>query len=402
MNKEALQQLRERAVAILLSCASPLGFLASARADGYPQVWARDSMMVALAVLATGHPRLQAVAKRSIVTLAQHQDDLGWIPTNVQLRTRRPDRTTPGAVDSNSWWIIGLGTYVRLMKDRVLKKRLWGNVERALAWLHYQDQNRDGLLELQEAADWEDLLAIRGTGLTVNVLYAQALKTAAALAPSEKRRKALQALFENTRRRINRQLWITPSSQRVRRDINLDIPQWRGAHLVAHQQEFSPPYYLPYYTMWQCGQWFDSLGNLLAIVTGVASRRRARTLLRFMAHHNLARPFPTKAIYPPLRPRESDWREYYRKYRLNLPHCYHNGGIWPMIGGWHVLALAKIGERRAASRLFLRLAAANRATDFNEWLHGKTGKPSGMKEQAWSAGMFLLADHVLKTGHTVF
>lgn len=402
MSKKALQQLRERAVAILLSCVSPLGFLASARADGYPQVWARDSMMVALAALATRHPLLEAAVRRSIATLAQHQDDLGWIPTNVQLRTRRPDRTTPGAVDSNSWWIIGLGAYVRSTGDRAFKKRFWENGERALSWLHYQDQNRDGLLELQEAADWEDLLAIRGTGLTVNILYAQAMKTAAELAPSEKRRTALRELFEDTRRRINRQLWIAPSPKRVRRDINLDIPQWCGAHLVAHQQGFSPPHYLPYYTMWQCGRWFDSLGNLLAIVTGVASRSRAHAILRFMAQRKLARPFPTKAIFPPLHPGENDWREYYRKHRLNLPHRYHNGGIWPMIGGWHVLALAKTGERRAASRLFLRLAAANHATDFNEWLHGKTGKASGMKEQAWSAAMFLLADHVLRTNRAVF
>jgi hypothetical protein len=62
-----------------------------------------------------------------------------------------------------------------------------------------------------------------------------------------------------------------------------------------------------------------------------------------MEQVGMAEPYPTKAIYPPIYPSEHEWREYYRSRNLNLPHQYHNGGIWPMIGGFHVAALVAHG-----------------------------------------------------------
>ena len=118
-----------------------------------------------------------------------------------------------------------------------------------------------------------------------------------------------------------------------------------------------------------------------------------------------ARPQPSKAIYPPIYPGNSEWREYYRSRNLNLPHQYHNGGIWPFIGGFHVAALVKVGWRQEAHNLLGDLAEANRAGareewEFNEWLHGETGHPMGYPFQAWSAGMYVYAYHAVKTGTT--
>ena len=44
-----------------------------------------------------------------------------------------------------------------------------------------------------------------------------------------------------------------------------------------------------------------------------------------------------------------------------------------------------------------RLALLNGINDweFNEWFHGKTGKPMGMPGQSWNAAAFLLAFHIL-------
>jgi len=156
------------------------------------------------------------------------------------------------------------------------------------------------------------------------------------------------------------------------------------------------PFYFPYHTFWRFGRWCDALGNLLAILCGVASVSQARTILDYMARSGMARPYPTKAIHPPITPQDDDWRGYYRKYRLNLPYQYHNGGIWPFIGGFHAAALVKAGRLREAEAMLQKLAEANTKGkegewEFNEWLHGKTGKPMGMAKQAWSAGMFLYA-----------
>jgi hypothetical protein len=105
----------------------------------------------------------------------------------------------------------------------------------------------------------------------------------------------------------------------------------------------SRPFYLPWVAFREYGDWCDSLGNCLAILTGVADGHRTEHILRYMHQVGMAEPYPTKAIYPPIYPNEANWREYYRSRNLNLPHQYHNGGIWPMIGGLHVAALVRHG-----------------------------------------------------------
>jgi hypothetical protein len=88
---------------------------------------------------------------------------------------------------------------------------------------------------------------------------------------------------------------------------------------------------------------------------------------------------------------------------LNLPHQYHNGGIWPLIGGFHVAALVQRGWQAEAAHLLLGLAEENRQGldtpwEFNEWMHGQSGHPMGYPEQAWSASGFLYAEAALRTG----
>ncbi|MCB0148331.1 MAG: glycogen debranching protein, partial [Caldilineaceae bacterium] len=81
----------------------------------------------------------------------------------------------------------------------------------------------------------------------------------------------------------------------------------------------------------------------------------------------------------------------------------HNGGIWPMVGGFHVAALVRHGWQHHAEQMLASLAEANRQGTthdwaFNEWLHGTSGHPMGYEQQAWSAAMFLYAEHAVRTG----
>jgi hypothetical protein len=167
----------------------------------------------------------------------------------------------------------------------------------------------------------------------------------------------------------------------------------------------SRPFYLPYVAFREYGDYCDTLGNLLAVLCGLADEHRADHILRYLYQVGAAQPFPTKAIYPPIQPGNPDWREYYRSRNLNLPHQYHNGGIWPFIGGFHIAALVKVGWMQEAQNLLGDLAQANRAGvreewEFNEWLHGQTGHPMGYSYQAWSAGMYVYAYHAVTTGET--
>src|SRR5690606_16001337 len=94
-------------------------------------------------------------------------------------------------------------------------------------------------------------------------------------------------------------------------------------------------------------------------------------------------------------------RNYYTVNLLNLPHHYHNGGIWPFIGAQWVRFIARIGLRDTALGELVRVARANEKGihhewEFNEWVHGVTGKPMGKVFQAWSCSEFILACHELK------
>jgi glycogen debranching enzyme len=122
-----------------------------------------------------------------------------------------------------------------------------------------------------------------------------------------------------------------------------------------------------------------------------------------MLQVGMAEPYPTKAIHPPIYPGEPHWREYYRSRTLNLPHQYHNGGIWPMIGGFHVAALIRRKQYTEAEQTLFALAKANQQGiaeewEYNEWLHGESGHPMGFGKQAWSAAMFLFAEHAVQSG----
>ena len=148
---------------------------------------------------------------------------------------------------------------------------------------------------------------------------------------------------------------------------------------------------------------FDTLGNLLAILFGVADRRKADLILDYIHGCGLNEPFPVRALYPVIHPGDNDWRDYFRVRNLNQPHHYHNGGAWPFIGGFYVAALVQAGRLEEARTQLAKLAAMNQQGnneewEFNEWFHGHSGRPMGFAGQSWSAAMYLFAQNAVEQG----
>jgi glycogen debranching enzyme len=85
------------------------------------------------------------------------------------------------------------------------------------------------------------------------------------------------------------------------------------------------------------------------------------------------------------------------RHRQNYQWQYHNGGIWPMVGGFWIIALVAAGRLPQARRELAKMAnaCALRKWAFTEWLHGKTLAPRGMRGQSWNAAAFLMAEAVL-------
>ena len=412
MDEERLvQEARERALAVVGRCVTSQGFRASGAAAGYPQIWARDSIITSLGALASGDAQLHAAARASLDVLGQFQSHLGLIPLNVNPDNGYISTENAGALDANLWFILGHWLHYLITKDSAFLMKHWQEIDRALLWLEYQDMNECGLLEVPEAGNWMDLISIRYNTLYDNVLYYAAVlawEQMRAIVGAEGHRPFVGSA--DIHERLNLLLWVDRCwvaghfAEHLERLKSIRLEWFMLYHNIGTIS--SRPYYLPWVAFREYGMWCDSLGNCMAILTGVADGHRSEHILRFMYQVGLAEPYPTKAIYPPVYPGEKDWREYYRSRNLNLPHQYHNGGIWPMIGGFHVAALVSHGWHDEAVRLLHALAkslyqSADRGNwGFNEWLHGESGHPMGFDDQAWSAAMFLYADHCVQTGAT--
>jgi len=397
---ELIETALEQAQEVLRRECSPLGLMASP--EGYPHVWARDSVITSLGVIST--PGQEACLRTSLQTLAGQQSELGAIPNNVSVATGRLDHTNAGSVDSNLWYIVGHYVNHRMTDDIDFLRAHWPSLEQALLWLRYQDSNGCGLLEVHEAADWADLLANRFNILYDNVLWYAALRATAAMADTLEKDGAHYAeMASDVRHKLRIVLWVGPESADEWGPTCPGHTEWQHTLSQVDPVLVKRPFFLPYVAFRDYGDYCDVFGNLLAVLFGVANPAQERRILDYLYQVGIAEPYPVRVLHPVIHPGNKDWREYYRNNNLNLPDQYHNGGIWPFVGGFYVAVLVKTGRREEAQRQLERLAEVNRLGvneewEFNEWCHGRTGRPMGYPHQAWSAGMYVYAHHCVADG----
>ena len=390
----------ERAHAILNTECSPIGLMASP--EGYPHVWARDSVITSLgAILLPDHKNCLST---SLATLAGQQSELGAIPNNVSVATGRLDHTNAGSVDSNLWYILGHYIQYRAFGDVDFLRQYWPSLERALLWLRYQDSNGCGLLEVHEAADWADLLANRFNILYDNALWYAALRAMGVLAQTlDVDDSHYDEMARDVRHKMRIVLWVGPEASG---EWGPDCPghtEWKHTLSQVDPVLVKRPFFLPYVAFRDYGDYCDVFGNLLTILFDIANPAQEKRILDYLHQVGIDEPYPVRVLHPIIHPGNKDWREYYRNNNLNLPEQYHNGGIWPFVGGFYVAALVKAGRQQQAAQVLEKLAQVNRQGteeewEFNEWCHGRTGQPMGYPHQAWSAGMYIFAHRCVRDG----
>ena len=350
-------------------------------------------MIAALGAHTVPDEQIQTALQASLCLLKDHRSSTGAIPNNVDCSTRRANFRA--YADGGLWWVIG---------STILEPDPH-TIREILRWYDYQDVDQTGLLSMQESSDWQDLFCTRGQGLYLNCLYVLALRTAARLFGPEEGECYLRKA-DATAERVNALFWYrgdgnllphiahTYSTQGVAQLDSLGRRRWQPEKRYLKEEQ----YYLPYLAFRDVGEWFDSLGNLLAILAGVADAQQAGIILDLISRHALDA-CPLRSLTPAVQAGDRDWRDYYGA--LNNPYHYHNGGVWPFIGGFYVAALTRMGRHEAAAKALQDLAELNRRGQFNEWHHGETGEPMGVHDQAWSAGMYLFACECVRRGRVI-
>lgn len=364
-----VDKARVEAEKVLEKCITKSGLYASGTSEGYTSVWARDSMITLLGGSLAGE-KFKKVFEDTLLNLITNQSELGQIPnaTGLYDKLRRSD-VTYNTIDSTLWFLIGMCLYSKNYNQPKFFENYKKEIDRALLWVKYRDMSEDLLPEQLPTTDWQDAFPHKyGHVINSLALYYQSLRL----------------------------LGEDKTASRIKKIIN-------GESEFPHLSLFDKKkgYYLPWIWKDHDGDreqedWFDSLGNLLAIVGGLADQSQAEQIISYIESNKIDLPYPIKCIYPPIEKESPLWKSYFEKCDARDPYHYLNAGIWPFIGGFYVASLVKIGQYNKAQFHLERLAAANyrgRKIDweFNEWLDGERGEPKGGIYQAWSAGAYIFA-----------
>ena len=398
MNTNIKEEMFEKAVSILKSNSSESGLKAAATV--YNQIWSRDSFITFLGANMLEDPVLLEAAKNSLITLGKAASPLGMIPVNFDLDRNIPRFFHAGAVDACSWYIIGLANLFSTTQDKGLFGKPLDHAIDAYKWLRYQDTNNAVLIDSMPGSDWMDSSVKRqGKVLYNNILFALSTKCINNLCKMSGRTldSKYRLDYDSLVKKFN--AIFAPSEEKVKSG------DWPNLHDFDRDFFSNPPkgkllYHPQFITMNYVDMHFDSLSNSMAVLFGLSSPEMSKSIISYIKENRVAMPYPIKVMYPNYHADDPFFDKEYTKgkpdYWRNDEYCYHNGGIWPFVGGFYVLALKKLGDPDFEREL-ARLANANalRRNDselgFNEWLHGQTGKPLGQDGQSWSAGMYIAA-----------
>jgi glycogen debranching enzyme len=385
-----------RAVELLKKNSTPAGILAAtatprAEQRGYTAIFGRDAAICALGMAVSGDRALERAAAVGLETLARHQAPNGQIPKFVAPDTREADFWYLGCIDATLWWLISLALLDEHRGERSRRRGLLRRYRRqvalALQWLGAQEHQRFYLLQQNEASDWADIMPRSGFVLYTNALWYR-VKRLFDLPHAAATRASFNGLFY-------------PFSAGFSAGLSAGITEYRRARLLneyTRKQARHRDLYLSFVNFSFFGDEGDVFGNVLATLCGALSGRDARRTLDALLAYAVHDPYPVRAVVRPIRKQSALWRPYMARHRQNSAWQYHNGGVWPMAGGFWVAALARCGRKREARGELVKLARACALDDwaFAEWLHGRTSAPRGMVGQSWNAAAFLLAEHVAR------
>ncbi|MEZ6071181.1 MAG: glycoside hydrolase 100 family protein [Pirellulales bacterium] len=401
-----LQTAYHKAVDALKKNLTPKGFSACSLDDNqvygtdanYRAVWARDGCKCIIWTLDLDDAEIRQCQADTLRTLLSHQAPSGQIPSNVMIDDDQPEYAGVGgitSIDSALWLLLAVWHYAETTDDWSIVEEFSHQLQRTMDWLSAHDSNNCGLLEIPEAGDWTDLFARSYHILYDEVLWHRCLVCYANILDHlEDNEKAsdYRNWADHVRRVVLRSFW--PSTNHQHTDT---MPSFSDVQFALGDARYLVAEISPFSFSWRC----DVYGNLLAYLTGMIDKERAMMTFRFMWGVGVNDPGPVKCLYPPVQAGDHEWRGYFTVNLLNLPNHYHNGGIWPFIGGLWVRYIHKLGMVDIARRELVNLArlcamGTAHEWEFNEWHHGVTGRPMGKAYQAWSAASFIRACHALQ------
>lgn len=383
-----MTQMEDKALQTIQDAISSHGILASSMdVDNYLRVWSRDSVMAGLVGLEYQDEDIILAFQQSVLTLANHQNIKGIIPSNVAIGKHQEAKvsygTLVGRTDATTWWVIG--TIILLTSRKAFRKKycdfLVPKILNALEVLHIWEYNDRGLIYSPLGGNWADEYVTSGYTLYDNVLYLWALELSAQYFNDAKLVEKSQKL---------RQLIINNF------DNQIDGQDAEYYHPIAVEKRKSnlKPYFSASLSSNGYDQRWDMAGNAIALYLGLFSN--ILPLVQFLGEIRLQYSSGLIPVfYPIIEPQDIEWKLLEENYSFkfkNQPFQFHNGGFWPIFGGWLCRGLKKYRHEDLAEDILSSYSKflIDEDCKFYEYHDVRTGEGKGTQKLCFSAAGFLL------------
>jgi hypothetical protein len=345
------------------------------------------------------------------------------------------------SVDATLWWPILAYIYVQWTQDRAWASQpsVQLGLQKFLDLILHPTFRDAPTLYVPDGAFMIDRpLDVWGTPLEIQVLLYGALKSSAALIACDLEKSGYfshkseqlytffqQQQIEKLESSINwllqlrsyllKHYWINSNSvqtlrrrpteqygDRILNEYNIQtetVPNWlqdwlgdRGGYLIGNIRTGRPDFR------------FFSLGNCLGAIFDVISPAQQRSFFHLILRNKteLFSEMPLRICHPPIE--DINWQSQTGYDRKNLPWSYHNGGHWPCLFWFLVIAmLRQKPEMEEVDRLlkkyykvFLKRLPRQK---WAEYFDGPTGLWVGQQArsyQTWTIVGFLLVHHFLR------
>lgn len=423
---------------IMYYCGRPVGTVAACdpttKALNYDQCFVRDFVPAALAFLIDG--KAEIVRNFLVETLAlqsrEKQMDCfkpgqGLMPASFKVKSKEGEecltadfgeqaigRVTP--VDSCLWWMILLRAYVKATGDIVLAHQ--AEFQRGIHLilelsLVARFDMYPTLLVPDGAFMIDRRLGVYGYPLEIQALFYAALRAARELLlPGDSGDTYIQAVDNRLGHliyHIREYYWLD-----LKR-LN-EIYRYKGEEFgsaAINKFNIYSASISEWLTEWlaDTGGYlagnlgpgrldfrFFTLGNLMAIVTSLASVEQSQAIMDLIEQRwqDLVGHMPLKICFPALEGRA--WRIQTGSDPKNVPWSYHNGGNWPVLIWLLALAAQKTGRADLAHRALEITEKRLGEAQWPEYYDGKNGRLIGKEAriyQTWTIAGFLVAKELM-------
>ncbi|MGG6268430.1 glycoside hydrolase 100 family protein [Leptolyngbya sp. AN03gr2] len=319
--------------------------------------------------------------------------------------------------DSGLWWIILLRAYVIATGDISFASQ--SDVQEGIRFiLELCLVTRFDMYPMVLVPDGASMIDRRmgtyGHPLDIQALFYAALRSSLELlVENDENQKMIQGIHSRLiplRRQLREHYWLDPERLNVIYRYRVEEYGEEALNQFNIYSDSIPFYklakWLPEAGGYMAGNLgpsqmdvrFFSIGNLMSIVSALATERQSHKILNLieLRWSDLVGQMPMKLCYPALE--DVEWRIVTGADPKNRPWSYHNGGSWPVLL-WMLTAAAKKMNRGELAHHAIAVAERRLVEDhFPEYYDGPDGRLIGKearKYQTWTIAGYLLAKELI-------